>query len=89
MISRLKTQPSISSQSDKMVSQCFEMVKKQVTQLSIEVVQQRVYDPQEFIRKHVLESITQLDFNEIKAALQIKEMGLMDVVFECLRDESA
>ena len=63
------------------------MIKQQILMLSAEVVHERVYDPQEFIRKHVLECVSQLDFNEIKAALDIKELKLLDLVFESIRDE--
>ena len=36
----------------------------------------------------MLECISQFDFNEIKAANDIKEIKLVDLVFESIRDES-
>ena len=65
------------------------MIKEQLQLLSLEVLHERAYDPQEFIRKHVLESVAQLDATEIKAAGEIQDMKLIDLVFESLRDESA
>ena len=87
VIVRLRSQPTLSIENDQMITQCHEMIKLQLQILSMEVIQQRVYDPQEFIKKHVLECISQFDFNEIKAANDIKEIKLIDLVFESLRDQ--
>lgn len=65
------------------------MITDQVKILSVEVIQQRVYDPQLFIRKEVLDNISQLDLNEIRMSAKLKEAKLVDIVFESLRDESA
>ena len=54
----------------------------------MEVIGERAYDPQDFIRKQVLESISQFDINEIRSANEIKDLKLLDIVFESLRDES-
>jgi len=51
-----------------MINNCHKQIRQQLEILCTEVLQERVYDPQEFIRKHVLESISQFDLNEIKAA---------------------
>ena len=64
------------------------MIQENLQLLALEVFQQRAYDPQEFIRKHVLESVSQFDAIEIKAAMNIKDMKLIDILFESLRDES-
>ena len=89
VIGRLRSQPTLCSAEDSMVNQCHDMIKEQLQLLSLEVLHERAYDPQEFIRKHVLESIGQLDATEIKAASEIQDMKLIDLVFESLRDESA
>jgi len=89
VIGRLRSQPTLCSAEDSMITQCHDMIKEQLQLLSLEVLHERAYDPQEFIRKHVLESVAQLDATEIKAAGEIQDMKLIDLVFESLRDESA
>jgi vesicle coat complex subunit len=72
-----------------MISDCHALLKNQLLILSSEVIHERANDPQEFIRKQVLETISQMEYNEIKAANEIKEIRIMNIVFESLRDESA
>ena len=57
--------------------------------LALEVIQERVYDPQLFIRKLVLENIAQLDLNQIRMSNKVKEGKLIDIIFESLRDEAS
>ena len=58
VMGRLRSQPTLASAPGyAMAARCHEMVKEQLQLLSLEVLHERAYDPQEFIRKHVLESI--------------------------------
>ena len=89
IILRLQSQPTLFYKDENtMAKHCYEMIQENLQLLALEVFQQRAYDPQEFIRKHVLESVSQFDAVEIKAAMDIKDMKLIDILFESLRDES-
>jgi hypothetical protein len=57
-INRMKSQPSVSQDSDELTQSCLEFIKKLLKSLSLEVISERAYDPQEFIRKQVLESMS-------------------------------
>lgn len=89
VICRLKAQPSLAREKDNIIKDCHKKIKEQLIVVSTEVIRERIYDPQEFIRRLVLENIAQLDLNEIKESSKIKETMLLDIIFESLRDESA
>ena len=87
VINRLKSSSKITK--DDFVEKCHGMIKDQIELISLEVISERLYDPQEFIRKQVMESILALDLKELQAAIQIKEVNFMELVFSGLRDESS
>mmetsp|Transcript_18718 Transcript_18718/g.28704 ORF Transcript_18718/g.28704 Transcript_18718/m.28704 type:complete len:84 (+) Transcript_18718:1076-1327(+) len=65
------------------------MIKQALSSIGTEVIQQRGYDTQEFIRKLIIESISSFTVPEFKAASEIRECQILDLIFESLRDESA
>jgi hypothetical protein len=58
VMSRLRSQPTLNRDQDNMISECQSLIKNQLLILSAEVIHERACDPQEFIRKQVLESIS-------------------------------
>jgi hypothetical protein len=58
VMSRIRSQPTLNREQDSMITDCHALIKNQLLILSAEVIHERANDPQEFIRKQVLETIS-------------------------------
>lgn len=85
-LKRSKTQPSLSSEFDELILNCSDLLSAQTQILSQEVLEQRVYDPQEVIRKLVLQQLSQFEPREMQLALRGGK--IIEIVFESLRDQA-
>lgn len=62
------------------------MLKGAIKKLLDEVVRIRIADPQEWTRKLVLDGLHSLEYNELRAALQV-DQNLLEIVVDALRDQ--
>jgi hypothetical protein len=90
LIERLNitSQATLTNSKQETMAGCLQLIDRNLALLGQKMFAERRHDPQELIRKAILEGIQSLEAAQLEQASHIPDLKLMQIVFESLREQS-